>query len=641
MLSPNWNNTGATTAGAVTFVDGAVGLTGTVSATNSLVGSNTGDRIGASGIVVLANGNYVVRSQNWNNSRGAVTWESASGNVVGAVSSSNSLVGAFINDYIGIALPYPGVLVLSNGNYVVLSPHWNISSGAVTWGDGTNGTAGEVSTSNSLYGSATGQQVGIGGATQVGSGNYVVASPNWPAAATSFGAATWCSGGSATIADVASSPGSLFGSSMNDSIAQSIIALDNGNYVVASPNWNSNRGAATLCSGTTGVCSGTIGPETHVTGTDSLVGLTAGDQVGKTVVALAGGKFAVGSPGWGSSRGAVTLVDGTNGRPGQGVSPVNSLVGAFANDQVGFDIVALTNGNFLAQSPAWNNSAGAVTWVGSSSGLVDVVSASNSLVGSVANDMVGQSITLLTDGNYVVGSPFWQNHTGAATWGSAATGVKNVVSQSNSLTGAAPFDSVGTAITALSNGNYVVGSANWNGGIGAATWGDGAAGLTGTVGITNSLIGAKAGDNVGDPIVALANGNYVVAANNNNFGAATWRVGTHAMPGVISTENSLFGTTSGDGVGSAVTAWSDGSYAMDNGNWNNDRGAATFASGTFELRGTVQPWNSVIGLISQAPQPATLNYAYDAARKQLVVGRPDENIVSLFTPEQIFSDGFN
>ncbi|HSE13098.1 MAG TPA: hypothetical protein VLB69_10735 [Rudaea sp.] len=52
-------------------------------------------------------------------------------------------------------------------------------------------------------------------------------------------------------------------------------------------------------------------------------------------------------------------------------------------------------------------------------------------------------------------------------------------------------------------------------------------------------------------------------------------------------------------------------------------------------------WNSVIGLVSAAPQPAQLNFSYDAAHKQLVVRRPAENIVSLFTPDQVFSDGFN
>lgn len=52
-------------------------------------------------------------------------------------------------------------------------------------------------------------------------------------------------------------------------------------------------------------------------------------------------------------------------------------------------------------------------------------------------------------------------------------------------------------------------------------------------------------------------------------------------------------------------------------------------------------WDNVIGLVSAAPQPAQLSFSYDASHKQLVVDRPAENIVSLFTPDQVFSDGFN
>jgi len=44
-------------------------------------------------------------------------------------------------------------------------------------------------------------------------------------------------------------------------------------------------------------------------------------------------------------------------------------------------------------------------------------------------------------------------------------------------------------VTALSNGNYVVESPYWNGQRGAATWGDGSAGVTGPVDATNSLVG--------------------------------------------------------------------------------------------------------------------------------------------------------
>jgi hypothetical protein len=36
-----------------------------------------------------------------------------------------------------------------------------------------------------------------------------------------------------------------------------------------------------------------------------------------------------------------------------------------------------------------------------------------------------------------------------------------------------------------------------------------------------------------------------------------------------------------------------------------------------------------------------MNYDYDATRHQLVVGRPVENVVSLFTMDQIFAGDFD
>jgi hypothetical protein len=60
---------------------------------------------------------------------------------------------------------------------------------------------------------------------------------------------------------------------------------------------------------------------------------------------------------------------------------------------------------------------------------------------------------------------------------------------------------VGLVVTPLSNGNYVVGSPYWNGGYpngrGAVTWGNGSIGVSGTISGANSLIGNNPGDQVG------------------------------------------------------------------------------------------------------------------------------------------------
>src|SRR5262249_38288686 len=80
--------------------------------------------------------------------RGAVTWGSGTASVSGVVSAANSLVGASPGDFVGGG----GVTGLSNGNYVVRSPQWNGRRGAVTWGSDTAGGSGGASDANSLVG---------------------------------------------------------------------------------------------------------------------------------------------------------------------------------------------------------------------------------------------------------------------------------------------------------------------------------------------------------------------------------------------------------------------------------------------------------------------------------------------------------
>ena len=56
-------------------------------------------------------------------------------------------------------------------------------------------------------------------------------------------------------------------------------------------------------------------------------------------------------------------------------------------------MTALTNGNYVVRSPAWDNGAvadaGAVTLGSGTTGVSGAVSAANSLVGSTADDQVG------------------------------------------------------------------------------------------------------------------------------------------------------------------------------------------------------------------------------------------------------------
>jgi hypothetical protein len=116
---------------------------------------------------------------------------------------------------------------------------------------------------------------------------------------------------------------------------------------------------------------------------------------------------------------------------------------------VGLDsVVVLSNGNYVALIPTWNGQRGAATWGDGTTGVSGVVSEANSLVGTDPGDQVGSFITPLTDGSYVVGSPSWNGNRGAATWVSGATGQTldggSTITPQNSLVGRADNAGLGT-----------------------------------------------------------------------------------------------------------------------------------------------------------------------------------------------------
>jgi hypothetical protein len=651
-----WNNGAAAGAGAVTWGNGDTGASGVVSSTNSLVGSTAGDQVGWR-VHPLSNGNYVVRSSDWDNGgeadAGAVTWGDGTSGTSGVVSSTNSLVGSTADDHVGEG----GVTPLSNGHYVVGSRDWDDGSttdvGAATWGDGTSGTCGVVSSANSLVGSTAGDRVGWS-VEALSNGHYVVGSRYWDdGAVADVGAVTWGDGTSGTTG-VVSSTNSLVGSTATDRVGWHVQALSNGHYVTSSLFWD-NGGATDAGAVTWG--DGTVGASGVVSSTNSLVGSAANDYVGSLgVVELSNSNYVVYSPEWDDGGttdvGAVTWGDGTTGVSGV-VSSTNSLVGSTAGDEVGWNVVPLSNGHYVVSSPNWDNGAaadaGAATWGNGTSTTVGVVSSTNSLVGSTTGDRVGYGVMPLSNGNYVVGSPNWDNggavDAGAVTWADGTSTTVGVVSSANSLVGSTAGDSVGEQdnVAALSNGNYVVGSHRWdNGGVtdaGAVTWGDGTSGTTGVVSSTNSLVGSTAGDWVGYRVTALSNGHYVASSRYWDNGAvvdagvATWGDGTRGTSGVVSSTNSLVGSTAGDQVGYLnVVPLSNGNYVVRTPDWDNggavDAGAVTWGNGDTGTSGAITVENSVCG--TTAGGGSSMVWAYDDTNVQLVVGRPADNIVTLF-----------
>ena len=624
VTDPAYNGGLGVDVGAAYLYNGATGAL-----ISMLTGSIAGDKVGFGSVVVLSNGNYVIRSPYWHKSgaadAGAVTWGSAVSGVSGVVSAANSLVGSTAGDQVGGYFTRP----LSNGNYVVSSPKWDnggiVDAGAVTWGNGATGTGGVVSSANSLVGGTANDQVGIGNVAALSNGNYVVSSPDWDnGSAWDAGAVTWGSG-PAGISGNIFYRNSLVGSRANDRVGW-VELLPNGNYLVISYSWDNgtiiDAGAVTWASGLTGRTG-------YVSAANSLVGGTAMDQVGDYVAILSNGNYVVCSPYWNNGAftdaGAVTWGDGASGITGL-VSTVNSLVGNKTSDSVGSaGVIVLDNGNYVVRSPNWDNAAvsnaGAVTWGSGASGISGVVSAANSLVGSTAYDRLGNDVAYddgvlpLSNGNYVVISPFWDNaavsNAGAVTWGSGAGGISGIVSAANSLIGGKADDQVGLDyVTRLSNGNYVVGSSQWDNGAivdaGAATWGNGAGGTSGPLSAGNSLVGSMAGDQVGSRQAALSNGNYVVSSPRwdrgaiVDAGAVTWGNGAGGTSGPVSAGNSLVGSTASDRVGSGVLLpLNYGNLMVISPVWDNgaivNAGAVTWMDGTTGMTGQVSASNSLVG----------------------------------------------
>jgi hypothetical protein len=610
----------------------------------TLRGAQAGDRVGSGGVSVLENGHFVVRSPNWQHGAvidaGAATWCDRELGCEGEVGAHNSLVGRSADDQVGHR-----VEALRDGNYAVVNARWDrdgvFDAGAVTFGHGAGGSHGGVDATNSLVGTQAFDQVGSEFAVLAG-GGFVAGSPNWNLGTVeNAGAATFARSEAAPIGEV-SSANSLIGSSPNDRVGEVLWPLAHGGYVVASYNWNNGAvtaaGAATFGPPGTGV-SGTV------SATNSLVGTVAFSSLGKGhVLALPNGNYVVASPEWsdgsGANVGAVSFGSGSSGVSGV-VSASNSLVGRRPGDAVGTTVVALAGGHYAVASPFWSDGAalgvGAVTFGDGTTGTHGAVAPNNSVIGTRANDRVGSSgVIALATGNYVIGSPDWKDAAfatvGAATFVEVASGTAGTVSAANSLVGSRAGDGVGSQVAALVDGGYVVGSPGWDLGAitnaGAATRAP-ASGIVGLVSTNNSLVGSNSGDAVAREIAALANGGFVVRSPSwrrgtlAQAGAVTFVAPSDATAGAVTEANSLVGNAAQDRVGhQPIVALPNANYLVESNGFDDgalvDAGAATLGLHDGRVVGPVDREHSVIGAASNIS--FDWSYAYDARRNQLVVG---------------------
>ena len=195
-------------------------------------------------------------------------------------------------------------------------------------------------------------------------------------------------------AALAAAAADIIGPAGSGSFGTAVYVLPNGNIVVTDPMYDAdavaNVGAVYLYDGASKALIST------------LTGSAANDYVGRGgAVILANGNYVVSSPYWRNGSvagaGAVTWCSPTTGCSGA-VSASNSLVGSTAFDRIGTlldldletTIYALPNGNYVVASSSWHNgaeaNAGAATWGNGATGITGVVSVTNSLIGSTADD---------------------------------------------------------------------------------------------------------------------------------------------------------------------------------------------------------------------------------------------------------------
>ena len=512
-------------------------------------------------VVSLPNGNIVVVDTTYDAPGpivdvGAVyLYNGKTGALISTITGSTTL------DNIGSSAT--GITVLANGNFVIRSPNWDngavVSSGAVTFCSGTTGCSGVVSAANSLVGSTASDTISSGGVFPLPNNNFIVSSnTTWDnGAATNAGAITFCSGTTGCPIGAVSAANSLIGSTASDSVGTPVI-LPNSNFVIFASNWDNgasaNVGAATFCSGTTG-CVGAV------SAANSMIGATASDgSLGTSVSVLGNGNYVYRMPGWdngaATDAGATVFCDGTTGCTPGPVTTANSLYGSTTGDGNSVLINPLIgNNNYVVTTSNWDNgattNAGAVTWCSGATGCTGPVTTSNSLIGVTIGDAIG-AVTQLTNGNYIVSSTLRDNgaitDAGSITWGNGNNGTFGTVTAANSLIGSTINDTITSAASApLANGNFVTRSTNFDNGAitqaGAISYIPGNAPLNGALTTDNSVIGTVASGGsllvfslnpfyetfaVGRPgsnTVTILNPTYSASANGNWSADSTWNYG--------------------------------------------------------------------------------------------------------------------
>ena len=439
---------------------------------------------------------------------------------------------------------------------------------ACSGGTNTSATSFELHDPNATANNRFGEKVVI-----LPNGNIVVYAPNDSSVASSSGAVHLYNPSQKLIA-------SLYGDTAGDRLGDSITALANNNFVVASSNDDEggivNAGTVRLIDGTTGVQIGS-----------TLAGERAGDRLGDSITALANNNFVVVSKydyeGGIASAGSVRLVSGTTG------AQLGILAGDVAGDFLGSDgITVLANNNFVVASRS--DDEGGIVNAGSVR-LVDGTTGSqigSTFAGDVVNDLELLSITTLTNNNFVISS-YLDDEGGIVDAGLVRLVDGTSGAQLWILAGDVADDFLGSGgITALANNNFVIASPNDDENsivdAGSVRLIDGTTGAQ----IGSTLTGDVTYDQLGaSSITALANNNFVVASQNDIEGGLAKAGSVRLVDGTTGMQigSALTGDVAYDNLGSSgITVLANNNYvvssSLDDENSIFDAGSVRLVNGT-------------------------------------------------------------
>lgn len=632
----------------------------------STLRAGAGPNLTARSVEPLPDGRFVVRSREWFGPQGfvgAITVLDGRVGIDGVISPENSLVGTTNLDGVGDA----GALLLDDGTLVFIVPRWDRGSlqdaGAVVTMRPGPPIVGEISAANAIVGTSPGDGIEMRLPVSLSGNRFAVAMPYWDGSpGTDFGAVRVVGPNDAATGEL-TFQNALIGTSTGDRVGTRIQALANGNLVVRSPEWDSifhgDAGAVTwLDAGSPATGPVTIG--------NSLYGARVGERIGlEPVVPLHHGHYVVALPEWPRNSaapfGAVVWRDGFRAI-GEAFSASIAWRGASPGDRVGLaGVVALTNGNFVIASPSWSRgtvaNAGAVTWVDGSRATSGVVSTQNSLFGGGAGaDLVGSSAAIaLPNGAFLAVSDAWGGSggpgaPGAVTWGDGRSPLVGAVDPSNSLVGPHPDARLGSVAVPLADGSLVVGSPSIDvfgrdeAGLLRRIPGDGPS--TGVIPIAGSAVG-DATNNRLSTVVPLPDGGWAIldaffgAPSPGSFGAIRWCAAGSSCSGAISPTNALVGAQPGDQVGgSPVLRLAGGVLAFIHPVVQlapgGSRGALSIIRGRDRPIGPVTTANAIA-----APEGLGESVDYDPARDQAIVASETENRVRIvrFSPSLLFRDG--